>query len=142
MKNGDVLSYCRDRLSDLGRTEHVDVFNFENIPKPRLSSAFHLALGQSQGLTNNQDNQMANVPINVRLPYAPARLVKDVREAAVVFADSVIASFIDPRNRTKQTNAIRNVTYNTMTLEPLADSNDNGLIINLLFTMLVVASTR
>lgn len=142
MKNGDVLEYCRTRLKALGRIEHVDTFNFENIPEPRLSKAFHLELQQSRGDKNNQDNQEASVPVTVRLPYAPARVVKPIRDEAVVFADTVIAAFINPRNRLTQTNSIRNVRYDTMTLDPLADSNDNGLIVNLTFTMLVITGTR
>lgn len=142
MKNGDVLAYCRARLTALGRVEHVDTFNFNNIPEPRLSKAFHLELGASTGETNNQDHQTARVPVTVRLPFAPARLVKPIREEAAVFADTVIAAFINPRNRLTQTNSIRNVKFDTMTMDPLANSNDNGLIVNLIFTMLVITSTR
>lgn len=142
MKNGSVLDYCRVRLKVLGRVEHADTFNFENIAKPRLQAAFHLELGASQGVRNNQDNQTANVPVTVRLPYAPARAVKEIRDAAVAYADTVIAEFINPKNRLTQTNGIKNVQYNTMSLEPLSDSNDNGLKVILNFTMLVITGTR
>ncbi len=142
MKNGDVLEYCRVRLRALGRSEHVDVFNLENIAKPRLATAFHLELGNSSGESNSQDFQMSRVPVTVCLPYAPARAVKNIRDAAVEFADTVIAEFINPKNRLTQTNSIKNVQYNTMSLEPLDKSNDNGLKVNLIFTMLVVTSTR
>lgn len=142
MKNGDVLTYCREVLDGLDRSEHVDTFNFENIPKPRLSSAYHLELGQTTGQSNNQDHQIARVPVTVRLPYAPARSVKPIRDAAVEFADTVIAAFLDPRNRLTQTNSVKNVAFTTMALEPLDDSNDNGLKVIIVFTMLVVTSTR
>ncbi len=142
MKNGDALAYCRTRLAVLGRVEHSDTFNFENVPKPRLQAAYHLELGTTSGISNNQDNQVATVPVTVRLSYAPARLTKPIRDAAVEFADIVIADFINPRNRLTQTNSLKNVQYSSMTLEPLAVSNDNGLIVNLIFTMLVVTGTR
>jgi hypothetical protein len=142
MKSGDVLTYCRARLATLGRVEHVDNFNFDNIPRPRLDKSFHLELGVAGGDGNNQDNQVSRVPVTIRLPYSPARAVKDIRDAAVVYADTVIASFISPANRLTQTNSIKNVLYNTSALEPLAESNDNGLIVNLNFTMLVITSTR
>ena len=142
MKNGDVLDYCRSRLLALGRTEHADTFNFENIAKTQLSRAFHLELGASRGESNNQDHQIAQVPVTVRLPYAPARAVGSIRDAAVAFSDTVIAAFINPRTRLTQTNSIKNVQYDTMSLEPLDDSNDNGLKVILVFTMLVITSTR
>lgn len=142
MKEGDVLEYCRARLRALNRVEHTDTFNFNNIPKPRLSTAFHLELGASSGESNNQDHQTSRVPVTVRLPYAPARAVKSIRDSAVEFADTVRAEFLNPQNRLTQTNSIKNVFYNTMTLEPLADSNDNGLIVNIIFTVLVITSTR
>jgi hypothetical protein len=142
MKNGDVLSYCRARLKTLGRVEHSDTFNFENVPKPRLQSAFHLELGQARGTKVSQDNQEGQTPVTVRLSFAPARATTPIRDAAIAFADSVIAEFINPKNRLTQTNSIKNVMYNTTTLEPLANSNDNGLIVNLNFTMLVIISTR
>lgn len=142
MKAADVLSYSRDRLKTLGRIEHADNFNFDNIAKQALQRAYHLEIGTATGLTNNQDHETANTPVTVRLPFQPQRAVKALREAAAEFADVVIAEFLKPSNRLTQPNSIKNVRFTTLNFEPLDSSNDDGLKIVLTFTMLVVTSTR
>ncbi len=142
MKNGDVLLYCRTRLKALGRTEHTATFNYENTPRTRLATMFHVELGTTNGVSNNQDNQVGNVPVTVRIPFAPAREVMPIRDAAVVFADTVIADFLNPRNRLTQANSLKNVAFDSMNIEPLAESNDNGVVVVLGFSMLVITSTR
>jgi hypothetical protein len=135
-----ALTYSRARLKVLGRTEWTDP-SFVNIPRPRLGTSFHVTQEPVPGISNNQDNQIMNVPITVRLPFAPNRKPTDLMDAATQFADTVIADFIDPKHRLTQTN-LKTVYFNTMALDPLDDSNDNGVIVRLLFTMLVVTSTR
>jgi hypothetical protein len=133
-------TYARTRLKALGRTEWTDP-SFVNIPRPRLGTSFHIVQEVTTGVSNNQDNQIMEVPITVRLPFAPNRKPTDLADAATQFADVVIADFINPKNRLTQAN-LKNVVFNTMALDPLDDSNDNGVIVRLLFTVLVVTSTR
>lgn len=136
----DALNYCRARLKVLGRTEWRDP-SFVNIPRPKLSTSFHVTLEPSTGIRNNQDNQTIDSPITVRLPFAPDRRPTELADAAIVFGETVIADFIDPKNRLTQA-GIKNVVFNTMSVEPLDGSNDNAVIIVLVFTILSVTSTR
>lgn len=137
----DAMTYCRTRLKALGRTEWRDP-KFVNIPRPRLDKAFHLTLEPSTGVSNNQDNQVTHTPVTVRLTYAPSRKPDDIADAATKWAhETVVADFLNPRNRLTQV-GVKNVTFNTLAIEPLDGSNDNGVIVRLVFTMLVITSTR
>lgn len=136
-----VLSYARARLAVLGYQEWTDGFNFENIPKTRLDSVFHLTLGDSLGTDIGQDNQTIETPFTIRLFLAPNRNPKALIDQATQIADIVIADLLKASNRLTQT-GIKTVWFNTMAIEPIANSNDNGVIIQFNFTALVVISTR
>jgi hypothetical protein len=133
--------YCQQRLATFKRIEWRDP-RWDNIPKPKLNTSYHLVQENALGISNNHDNQVMQVQFTVRLPFAPTRKPLDIADAATDFADTVIADFINPRNRLTQTNGLKNVTFNTMLIEPLADSNDNGVWVLLKFTMMIVTSTR
>lgn len=137
----DVLTYARARLSALGYTEWEDAFNFENLPKGRIDRAFHVQLGAPTGGNVGQDNQEIEVPFTVRVFVSPAKNTKSNYSTAVSKTDTIIADLLKSTNRLGQA-GLKNISFNTATLEPIADSNDNGVIVELTFTALVVISTR
>jgi len=137
----EVQDYVRARMRELGYTEWTDGFNFENIPRTRLDTTFHIALGASAGVSNNQDHQIINSPFTVRIFGAQTRTPKDLIDAAVVRADAVIAKMINPRKRLVEI-SIKNVVFNLMEVEQLDESNDNGVIVRVEFTASVFLSTR
>lgn len=136
----DALRYFRDRMTGLGRVEWKDP-DFGTIPKTKLGRSFHLVHGQIRGVSNNQDYQSIDVDVVLRIPFAPDRRPTDLADEAAEFSDTVLADILSAKNRCVQT-GIKNVTFNTMTLEKLADSNDNGVVIELSLTVLVLMGTR
>ena len=136
-----VKTYVRARLLSLGFTEWTDGFNFSNIPKTKLESSYHVELGVSTGTAVNQDNQHIETPFAIRLFKAPTLRPKALIDSGIIVADTVIADLIKAENRLTQTE-IKNVWFNNMAIEPLDDSNDNGLIIKIDFTALVIIGTR
>jgi len=136
----DVLAYYRTRLKALGRTEWVDP-DFATVPKPRLATAFHLQFGDIRGLSNNQSHQEIEVPVTVRLPYPPDRKPTTLIDTAVAYADIVLTDLLKAENRTTADGLI-DVRFDTLSIEPLAETNDNGVVLVLGFTALVAISTR
>ncbi len=137
----DVLKYARTRLAALGYVEHQDGFNYENVPRTNLDSRFHVVLGQVNGTKVNQDNQEIEANFMVRVFKSPGRNTPAIVDSSVVVADTIIMDFLKASNRLGQS-GLKNIGFNTMTIEPLNDSNDNGVIISISFTALVVFSTR
>lgn len=137
---GDVLPYFRSRMKVLGRTEWDDP-DFETVPKPRLSTAFHLIADNTiQGVSNNQDSQNINCPITLRIFFAPGLKGTRIRDEAMQYADVVLTDLLKAKNRLNWT-GVKNVLFKTLRVEPLAESNDNGVILNFEFTAVVMIST-
>lgn len=141
MSVSSVKAYARARLAALGYTEWCDGFNWANIPVTKLDTSFHVELEAARGVSNNQDYQAIEASFVVRLFRAPTRTPKGLIDTATEAGDGVISDFLAAANRTTQT-GLKNVRFDTMTIEPLDDSNDNGVIIRIAFTALVLISTR
>lgn len=136
----DVFTFARARMRVLGFTEWLGGFN-RDVPKTQLNTRFHLELGQPTNAGNDQDNFSIEVPFTVRTFVAPAKNTPPLIDQMIARGDTIIADFVKVLNR--QTVAgIKNVQFNTMTVEPLDESNDNGVILQLNFSALVVVSTR
>lgn len=140
MSIAGVKAYARTRMLSLGYTEWTDGFNFANIPATQLNSRFHVELGRSTGIKNNQQCQDIETEFTVRLFKTATSDPKRLIDSAAVIADTVIADLISASNRLTQTE-IKTVRFNSMAIEPLDPSNDNGLTIRMIFTALVIIAT-
>ena len=136
-----VKPYARARLRALGYTEWKEGFNFENIPKTKLDSSFHLELGDARAVSHSQDNLEIEVPITVRIFRAPGKNSSDIVDRAITKGDEVRAGMLAAADRLTQS-GIKNVLFETMAIEPLANSNDNGVIVTQGFTVVIVESLR
>ena len=141
MSIAGVKTYARARMRSLGYTEWMDGFNFANIPSTLLNSRFHVALGDSIGISNNQDNQTIESEFTIRIFRQGTADPKTSIDTATTSADTVITDLLRASNRLTQTE-IKNVRFNSMAIEPIDVSNDNGLIVRMSFTALVIISTR
>lgn len=137
----DVKPYARARMKKLGKTEWSDGFNFANIPRTLLDKSFHLELQEAQELSNNQDNLMVNQPFYLRLFRAQVFKVRDAIDEEAAYLKPVIDEFLAPKNRLTQPR-IKNIVLNSVLIEKLDQSNDNGVIVKIAFTALVIRSTR
>lgn len=134
-------AYARSRLNAMGLKEWTDGFNWKNIPKSRLDEYYIIELGTVFGVQNNQDNQDMDVEFTIHLFKSPTRDPRALIDSAVSLGDTVIADFLAAGNRTTQAE-IKNVRFNTLTIDPLDNSNDNGLEIKIAFMAHVIISTR
>ncbi len=136
-----VFPYARARLKILGFKEWEGGFAFENIPNQRLDSVFHLTLGRAVTQGNNQDNQKIRVPFIVRLFKAPSADTRKLIDQGIQIADDVISDFLAAENRTTQ-DEIKDIEFDSMSVDPLSSSDDSGVIIELNFRAYVIMSTR
>lgn len=137
----DVLGYARARMVSLGFVEWADGFNDANIPSVRLSKAFHVSLGLIQGVKNNQADQVVEVPFTIEAFQAPGRDTKARIDRAALLGDNILSDVMASANRLTQS-GVKNISFRTMELRPLAESNDNGVILKLEFSALVIISAH
>lgn len=138
----DVKPYARARMATLAkRTEWSDGFNFANIPSTKLDTTYHLELLDANELSNNQDNLIVEQPFILRIFRAATGNPKAAIDACLKDTKVIIDEFLKPQNRLTQP-AIKNVKLNSVLVEKLNATNDNGLIGRIAFTALVIRSTR
>lgn len=137
---GDVIFYARARMKALGLKESDQPFSSDTVPKTLLDKSYNLVLGVARGVSNNQNMQQTEVPIIITVYRSPARDVRPRVDDGAALGDSIIAEFISAKNRTTQA-ALKNVAFNTLSIESLSKTNDNGVLIKLTFTALVLSST-
>ena len=136
-----VKAYARSRLTLLGLTEWIDGFNFQNIPRTLLDEKFHVELGRCIGTGNNQGGQSIECSLRVNLFMAPTIDPKTLIDDAVVRADTLISDMIMAQNRLTFDTCVKDVKFNALDILPIDASNDNGIIINVDFTVLVIISS-
>ena len=136
----DVRTYARARLDSLGYTEWTDGFNFKNIPSTLLDTRYHLELLPVRGVSDSQQSQVMEAPVTVRLFKAAVRDARQTIDDGVSVGDTVIYEFLKASNRTSGA-SLKNVRFDSMAIEPLDETNDNGVIIKIDFTCHVEIST-
>jgi len=127
-------------MDALSYVEHYDGFNFENIPGTKFDTAYHIEMGVARGLSNNQNCQVTEVPYTVRAFFAGGADPKAVLETSIASGDAIVAEMIDPSNRLVQS-GLKNVRFDSMSVEPVADSNDNSIVVKVDFTAMVITDT-
>lgn len=135
-----ALSYCRSRLISLGYKEWGSSFEAENIPKTRLEKSFHLKMGLVRGVSNNQNVQIIEAPIEISIFCPPERESKTAVNNAVEKFDALIVDLIKAENRLNF-DGIKTVNFESFALESLGKSNDNGIILRISLTALIAISS-
>lgn len=132
-----VLPYFDSILEGLEFTKWEEPFAADNIPSSIIDRAYHLTAGPIDGIQNNQANQDAEMGVQVRIFLKGFAYPSDARDEGIFNGERVVIQAVKPENRTL-TAGLLNVVFNSMALEPLADSNDNMIVIVLDFTARVI----
>jgi hypothetical protein len=135
-----VKQYARARMVGLGFVEWPDV-SWRNIPQTRLNDVFHLEHSEARAVVQDHDSLHVEVPFSVRVFLSQGRDPKSLADEILETAYGVVADFVAAANRLTQS-TMKNVQFESMTIEPLDDSNDNGIIAKISFTALVIISTQ
>lgn len=126
-----VRPYFRNILDGLGFREHQEAFTFENIGSNILDNSYHLESGEVGYLLNNLVFE-TQYPITVRV------FKKGFRDTITMYddidgtADTILAAVLDTDARLGTT--IKNVEVLSSNSTPLDSTNDNAIILELVFT--------
>jgi hypothetical protein len=128
----DVRSYFRTRMDSAGFTEWRDGFNFENLPSSILDRSYHIESGSIEATASNHQVHEFNCPVTLRLFLKgyldPVQAIDD----AYTDVESILSAILPPDERFGT--AVLDVVPGSITIVPLADSNDNSLIVEMVFS--------
>lgn len=131
-------SYFRTRANAIGMKEWKDGFNFDNIPSTILDKSYHIETGSIVGLKLNQNDQETNAQVNVRILQKGFRDPASAIDSVMELSETFIKECLVPKNRLTQSSGIKNVVFENMSIEQIAASNDNAVISNIQFRVLVI----
>jgi len=133
----DVRPYFRARMNSLsGYKEHRDGFNFDNIPRTIFNKAYHIE-NPSGGRRGPYDNLGQDIEEDVilRVFYSGRRNVGETLDSVMTNYQTILETILDKDQRLGT--EIKNVYLTNKSLLPLAEDNDNAIILEIEFTCLV-----
>lgn len=134
--------YFRKILNPLGLKEWREGFAINNIPSNIYDRAYHLETGIVSGGPANQCDQETNTNITVRVFLKGYRDTTEAIEKALGIGEIIVKKAINVANRTGS-HPVKNVFYNQMITLPLdAVENDNAVILEMDFTVLVILNPQ
>lgn len=132
-----VRPLFRTRLRALGLTEWTDAFATDNIPSTILNNSFHLdtSAGSRRG-AYDQNHQECEQELTVRVFLKGYRYPADAVDDALEWLDDILEDVLDPAVRAGA--AIKNIYANNWEINPLAESNDNAVVLEIRFSCLII----
>jgi hypothetical protein len=127
-----VRSYFVDRCKTVGLTEHRDAFNDENVALSLLNEKFFVRLNTFNGIKLNQTDQEINCDVEVVFWLKGGIDPVSGLDKAVIKAENLLKEALKHSNRLGQ--CIKNVVFNSVSFDRLAESNDNTVKVTANFT--------
>lgn len=138
MTLGAVQPFFVNRLINLGFKEWADGFNVQNIPANLIDGAFHVMVGDMiLGAVQQQTHDM-KMQITVRLFFKGYKTPQAAKNAGLDSAQTVLNDFLKPSVRLGQANNLKDIRPVGLVAKPLADSNDNSLVLELVFECFLI----
>ena len=143
MSLSDIRPYYRNIINalNLDFQEHEDGFAFDNIPASLLDRSYHIQLGTGLGDPLNQTDQRIEMDVTLRLFFKGFRNVSDALDSTIGVAETVIANCLKLDNRGDRTKGVVNVQLGTLSVLPYADTNDNNIIYEVVFSTVTIFCT-
>lgn len=133
-----VRPYFKTQFDALGGyEEHKDGFSVANIPNNILNKSYHVLLTSVDGGPVNHTHQATNSSVTVSVFFKGYRYVTEGIDIAVQSLNDIITRFCKIENRTNTGAGVLNVIFETADLKPFSDQNDNIIILEIKFTVLV-----
>jgi len=130
-----VRPYFRARLDSLNYVEWTDGFNIENIPQTILNNSYHLAIETIDSGPANQLHHEFTFPVTLRVFLRGYRDPAAAIDDAISQAETILAEVLSPSNRLGT--EIKDVTPESIDVRALADSNDNDIVLEMVFNTVI-----
>ena len=131
-----IRPYFRARMNALGFREWTDAFNIENIPSNILDRSYHIESNSVAGDSIHMEDQELNGTVNIKVFIKGYRTPADAVDKAMEYGDSIITECCKASNRL--VGNLKNVVLNSLSIEPLALTNDNSAILTIAFNVFTI----
>lgn len=131
-------AYFRTQANAIGLKEWKDGFANDNIPSNLFNKAYHLEVGPAVGVSLNQNDQLINMQIVVKIFVKGFRDPASGIDTAISLTEDLIIEALDPATRLTQTTGIKQVTFESVSYEPPLGDNDNLIVASVQFRVLTV----
>lgn len=133
-------TYMRTVLAGLSGdfVEWSDGFNFQNIPQTIIDRAYFIETGF---VTSGPANQLAhefNYPLTLRVFFEGTRDPQAKIDEALQEGDNILSVVLDPTQRLGQAEDIKDVYLTNLTVNPLDETNDNAVILQMSFNFTII----
>lgn len=135
----EVRTYFRNAMDGLGHIEWQDGFNFSNIPDNILDRSYHITSGRISG------DIIAHRPMKLSSEVALRLFVKGYSgpqaaiDQALAYGEDILCEVLATENRAGT--VIININFVDMAVNPVADSNDNDVVLEMNFTAISYMET-
>jgi hypothetical protein len=139
-----ITPYARARLQALGYVEWIDGFNADNIPATQLESTFVVDLGTTNSVRMNQTDLWCETDFTVKIFKPTIRDNNQNIDDAAVACDAVIDEMMKVTNRLNQTVTgvnLKDIRFVSCKIEPLNETDDNGVMCSLEFKAITTRCT-
>lgn len=140
-----VKEYVRSRMTALTYIEWTDGFNFTNISSNLLNNRWHMEFGRADAVKQNQQPLELEWPFTLRIFKAPTIDPRTLIDQTIVSCDAILKDVLKAENRlkfagTSALNSLKNLRFNSLRLEALNETNDNGVIGIMEFSAYIVVN--
>lgn len=133
MKLGELTTLFDDKLTALRFKKWDLPFAYDNIPANILDRSFHLTVGQISSGPAVQLVHEFRVPIMVRLFFKGYRDPLSAMSAALSETDAIYAALLKPSVRLGGKDNLKDIRPVSVQPFPIDSTNDNSIILELLF---------
>lgn len=132
-----VRPYFRARLNSLNYKEWDDGFNFDNIPENIIDKAYHIDDFEIVSNSLNQTDLDLECTVTTRIFLKGYRTPKEALDNANEKLEAIFREVLKPTNRLTGTQGLRNVLLTSVSKEPMALSNDNTILVTIVWSVQV-----
>lgn len=130
-----IRPYFRTHFKAEGFTEWEDGFAVDNIPDNIIDFAFHIATPTVVGVVLNHTDQETETTVVVTYLIKGYRDPASAIDKAILRCENILGRTQVAADRL--TSGIKNVTFDDLSITPLADTNDNVVLSEMTFTVRV-----
>ena len=130
-----VRPYFRARCEAVGMSEHENSFDIDNVPDTIIDDTFFIQFNSFNGIKANQNDQEISIPVGIIFFKTGYRYSSDGIDNALLKVEALIKEVQKPTNRLGT--VIKNVTTGSCLIEPISQSNDSTIRVNLVFNLIM-----
>lgn len=138
----EVRPYFRARLEAVGLTEWDDAFNVDNIPDTLIDGSFHISASPIRNVTLSQNDLQLEHEVSIKTFIKGYAQPKDALDKAMERLDAILKEVLKPSNRVTGTGGLRNVLFLSSEILPMAESQDNVVLVNVVFRVQINLDVR